>query len=235
MHHQTTTSMDNIPQHNHLVDQLTDKLTTEIKEKHLVSLIAEYEPSTFKKQYHVNVDKKSLSPTTLKLLSEKNYNCVFNTIINHPEYKKLETIEYFIRRNEPFREFANEVSMLTHEYNNTVIKLFITPQLSFFNNFTSTKQDILRSLSRYELYDTVSKLISMENQSVIRYFFSTSYISCDYTLLRLLCYKQQNKIIEQIIALEHNDISHYFEDLFEKLDDKNLCVKILTNHIHHTP
>ena len=236
--------MDTDTQHNNLIKPLTNKLVNEIKEKHLVSLIAEYEPSTFKTQYHVNVDVDRIPSSVLGLLNKKKYTCIYkNDVAHDSEYKRLFDIGTVLMDHDYSTTFIGDdsgygylnCSGLTNEYNEIIIKLFITPQKKFFNGMSYKKEFILHILIELNLCDTLSKLISMEEHSIINYFTEPiSYDSPMESLLYLLVQNKQTKIIEQILALEHDDVSYYFKDFLDELDDE-LCVKILTNHIPQTP
>ena len=236
--------MDIDTQHNNLIKPLTNKLVNEIKEKHLVSLIAEYEPSTFRTQYHVNVVVGDIPCGALALLNKKNYTCIYYDDTTHAsEYKRLSDIGYSLQRAGYRTQFVGHVYGFRHincpdlinEYNEIIMKLFITPQVKFFNEMFHTKHFILVTLIKLQSLDILSKLISMEEQSIIKYF--TENTEYEYTYespLYDLAINKHINIIEQIIALEDGDISYYFKDLLCELDDE-LCVKILTNHIPHTP
>lgn len=125
-----------------------------------------------------------------------------------------------------------------NEFNDLVIELFIQPRINFFNNMYF-KQTIINSLICFNRIDTLSKLISMETKSIIKYFYHYKevFLVDPYNKpeipLYYLCKNKHTKIIEQLIALEHCDVSFYFVGLLCFLDD-TLVVKIVTNHMHHT-
>lgn len=225
---------DNTLSHNKLVDQITDKLVDGIKEKHLVTLIAEFEPTALKKQHHIDMNQTKLSEDVLRLLDEKNYTCVFNDGFIFPEARQLlelgANMKHYEYKGYPYRKrngditdyYQNELNefilLITNVVNGTQNKLL---QKLTINNGSTT---ILGHIIGTNLDNMLANIISRETESVIKFFSENG--------LHEICKNNMTKSIRQIISFEKSEnLMEYFKPCVYFIDDPQLIVDILTNHI----